>query len=112
VRGEVGRGECVEVDDELWELAESLIAPVKSPAHQGQRPVPDRVAFNAILFVLVTGITWRYLPREMGCSGVTVWRGLRDWQAAGVWEQLHALLVGRLNGVGAIDWSASVMDDA
>jgi hypothetical protein len=29
-----------EVGDELWELAEPLIPPVKVPAHQGQRPVP------------------------------------------------------------------------
>jgi len=24
------------------------------------------VAFNAIVFVLVTGIAWRHLPRELG----------------------------------------------
>ena len=99
-----------EVGDELWEVAEPLIPPVRVPARQGQRPVPDRVAFNAIVFVLVTGIAWRHLPREMGCSGVTAWRRLRDWQAAGVWEQLHATLVKRLNAAGAIDWSASVVD--
>jgi transposase len=100
----------VEVGDELWELAEPLIPPVKVPAHQGQRPVPDRVAFNAIVFVLMTGIAWRHLPREVGCSGVTAWRRLRDWQAAGVWEQLHGLLLERLNAAGAIDWSGSVVD--
>ena len=27
--------------------------------------------FTAILFVLVTGVPWRVLPREIGCSGVT-----------------------------------------
>ena len=69
-----------------------------------------RVAFNAIMFVLVTGIAWRHLPREMGCSGVTAWRRLRDWQAAGVWERLHELLLDRLNAAGAIDWSGSVVD--
>ncbi len=99
-----------EVGDELWEIAEPLIPPVRVPIRQGQRPVPDRVAFNAIVFVLVTGIAWRHLPREMGCSGVTAWRRLRDWQAAGVWERLHATLVERLNAQGAIDWSASVVD--
>jgi transposase len=26
------------------------------------------------------------VPRELGCSGVTAWRRLRDWQQAGVWE--------------------------
>jgi transposase len=99
-----------EVGDELWEVAEPLIPPVKTPVRQGQRPVPDRVAFNAIVFVLVTGIAWRDLPRELGCSGVTAWRRLRDWQQAGVWEKLHATLVERLNTAGAIDWSAAGVD--
>jgi transposase len=99
-----------EVRDELWELAEPLIPPVKVPARQGRRPVPDRVAFNAIVFVLVTGIAWAHVPRELGCSGVTAWRRLRDWQQAGVWERLHALLLERLNAAGAIDWTTSVAD--
>ena len=68
------------------------------------------VAFNAIVFVLVTGIAWRHLPRELGCSGVTAWRRLRDWQTAGVWQRVHAALLDRLNAAGAIDWSASVVD--
>ena len=84
-----------EVGDELWEVAEPLIPPVRTPARQGQRPVPDRVAFNAIVFVLVTGIAWRHVPRQIGCSGVTAWRRLRDWQAAGVWERLHRELWAR-----------------
>lgn len=32
-----------EVRDELWEVAESMIPPVKQPEKQGRRPVPDRV---------------------------------------------------------------------
>ena len=49
-------------------------------------PVDDRVALAGILFVLKTGIGWEDLPRETGCSGMTCWRRLRDWQAAGVWD--------------------------
>jgi transposase len=99
-----------EVRDELWEIVEPLIPPVAVPEKQGRRPVPDRVAFNAIVFVLVTGIAWRHLPRELGCSGVTAWRRLRDWQTAGVWQRVHGALLDRLNAAGAIDWSASVVD--
>src|ERR671934_1181983 len=92
-----------EVRDELWEVAEPLIPPVRTPARQGQRPVPDRVAFNAIVFVLVTGIAWRHVPRQIGCSGVTAWRRLRDWQAAGVGGQLPPQLLQRPNAAGAIE---------
>ncbi|MDP9433731.1 MAG: transposase [Actinomycetota bacterium] len=99
-----------EVRDERWELVEPMIPPVRQPERQGRRPVPDQVCFNAIVFVLVTGIAWAHLPRELGCSGTTAWRRLRDWQRAGVWERLHGALLDRVNGAGAIDGSASVVD--
>jgi transposase len=60
--------------------------------------------------VLVTGVPWRVLPREIGCSSVTAWRRLRDWQAAGVWDRLHRELLRRRNAVGRLDWSAGVVD--
>ena len=111
-----------EVRDEVWEVVEPLLPDL--PAQTTGRPRvpegqtfsrtpevgPDRVAFNAIVFVLVTGIAWRFVPRELGCSGVTAWRRLRDWQQAGVWERLHQALVEKLNAAGVIDWSASVID--
>lgn len=97
------------VRDEVWKVVEPLLP--DSPVQTTGRPrVPDRVAFNAIVFVLVIGIAWRHLPSELGCSGVTAWRRLRDWQAAGMWERAHAVLLERLNSAGAIDWSASVVD--
>jgi len=98
-----------EVRDEVWEVVEPLLPAVEAKP-TGRPRVPDRVAFNAIVFVLVTGIAWRFVPRELGCSGVTAWRRLRDWQQAGVWERLHAALLDQLNAAGAIDWSASVVD--
>jgi transposase len=68
--------------------------------------VPDRAALTGIVFVLKTGIQWEDLPAEMGCgSGMTCWRRLRDWQAAGVWARLHRVLLERLHGAGKLDWS-------
>ena len=32
------------------------------------------------------------LPRDFGCSGMTCWRRLRDWQAAGAWTGLYRVL--------------------
>ncbi len=97
------------VRDEVWEAVEPLLPAVEPPA-TGRPRVPNRAAFNAIVFVLVTGIAWRFVPQELVCSGVTAWRRLRDWQQAGVWERLHAALLYRLNAAGAIDWSAAVID--
>jgi transposase len=98
------------VRDELWEGVRPLL-PERPPDPRGGRPrVDDRVCFNAIVFVLFTGIAWRHLPRELGVSPATAHRRLAEWQTAGVWERLHRELLKRLNRVKAIDWSSSVID--
>ncbi|SFM48028.1 Putative transposase of IS4/5 family, partial [Methylobacterium pseudosasicola] len=49
---------------------------------------------TGILFVLRSGVPWEMLPAEMGCGcGMSCWRRLRDWQAAGVWARLHQVLL-------------------
>jgi transposase len=98
------------VRDELWEVAKPLL-PVHRPDPRGGRPrVDDRVCFNAIVFVLFTGIAWRHLPRELGCSPATAHRRLATWQKAGVCERMHRELLRHLNAAGKIDWSTAVVD--
>src|SRR5205814_474449 len=64
-----------------------------------------------ILFVLHTGIPWMHLPQELGYgSGYTCWRRREEWQRAGVWERLHALLLTRLRAAGEIEWSRAIVD--
>jgi transposase len=101
------------VPDDLWAIIEPLFPP-EPPKPRGGRPrVLNRAALAGILFVLRSGIPWEMLPREMGCgSGVTCWRRLRDWQAAGLWEQLHRHLLERLHQAGMIDWSRAALDSA
>ena len=85
------------VSDELWELFEPLIPKVpRRHRFPGRKRIEDRKVLTGILFVLQTGIPWEYLPQEMGCgSGMTCWRRLREWQQAGVWQQLHELLLAK-----------------
>jgi hypothetical protein len=40
---------------------------------------------------------------------MTCWRRLRDWQEAGVWQQLDEALLAELNAAGALDWSRVVI---
>jgi transposase len=89
------------VDDRLWELVKPLL-PDRTPQQIGRPRVSDRTAFMAIVFVLVTGVPWRMVPRQIGCSGVSAWRRLRERQRAGVWERLHRELLRRLNSEGYI----------
>jgi transposase len=101
------------VSDELWAVVAPLLPP-EPPKPKGGRPrVPDRAALTGIIFVLKTGIQWEWLPQEMGCgSGMTCWRRLRDWHAAGVWEHLQRLLLEHLHGAHKIDWRRALLDAA
>src|ERR671920_1547439 len=101
------------VTDELWEIIEPLLPP-EAPKPRGGRPrVEDRAALAGIIFVLKSGIPWEMLPKEMGCgSGSTCWRRLRDWEEAGVWRELHRVLLDRLGEADRIDWSRASLDSA
>jgi transposase len=102
------------VPDELWEVVEPLIPKVERRyRHPGRRRIPDRQVLTGILFVLKTGIPWEDLPQEMGCgSGVTCWRRLDEWQRRGVWQQLHEVLLAKLNAADRIDWRRAVVDSS
>ena len=66
---------------------------------------------QGILFVLHTGIGWEDLPQELGYgSGMTCWRRLERWTDAGVFDQLHQILLARLNAANRIDWSRAAVD--
>ena len=97
--------------DELWERIKPLLPP-EPPKPKGGRPrVPNRAALTGILFVLRTGIQWELLPQEMGCGcGMTCWRRLRDWQAAGLWQKIWRSFLDELGQANRIDWSAAALD--
>jgi transposase len=100
------------VPDELWELVEPLL-PKRTPSPKGGHPpVDERVCLTGILFVLKTGIPWEDFPQEMGCCGMTLWNRLDEWRKAGVWDALHRLLLDKLRGEDAIDFSRVVVDSS
>ncbi|MFJ3779332.1 IS5 family transposase [Streptomyces sp. NPDC090075] len=101
------------VSDELWSLIEPLL-PVPGPKLVEGRPrVPDRQALCGILFVLHTGIQWEYLPQEPGFgSGMTCWRRLAAWNEAGVWGDLHLVLLKKLRAAKKLDLSRAVIDSS
>ena len=98
------------VSDELWAIVEPLI-PVKPrrTRHPGRRPRDNRRCLEGILFVLITGIPWEYLPAQFGCSGMTCWRRPRDWQDAGLWDKIHRHVLDR-DLAGQTDWSRASVD--
>jgi transposase len=89
-------------------------AAAANPATPLRRPprIDDRACLAGIVDQLRTGVPWRLLPsRQLGRgSPVTCWRRLRDWQRAGVWQQLHHVMLDQLGREGRLDWSRASLD--
>ncbi len=100
-----------EVSDEVWERVQPLIPPAPSHAKGGRPRMGDRQAFEAIVYVLRTGIQWNALPRELGASS-TVHDRFQEWEQAEVFKALwHAGLQGYDEVVG-IQWEWQAVDGA
>ncbi|MFC8492005.1 IS5 family transposase [Streptomyces sp. NPDC057235] len=103
-----------EVDDGLWERIEPLLPVIERRfRYGGRRRLDDRRVLCGILFVLYTGVPWRYLPQELGFgSGMTCRRRLREWNEAGVWQRLHEMLLAELRAAGVLDLSRAQVDSS
>lgn len=102
-----------EINTALWKKIK-VVLPTREASNKGGRPrLDDEQALNGILFVLRTGIAWEDLPQELGFgSGMTCWRRLREWQAAGTWHRLHLVLLAELRRAGQLDLSRASVDGA
>jgi transposase len=103
------------LDEVLWKFIEPLLPPPKKrrKRYPGRKPIDNRSALCAILFVLKTGIPWEYLPQELGWgSGMSAWRRLHAWQRQGVWQKIHEALLAHLHEADRIDWSRAIVDSS
>jgi transposase len=103
------------LDDDLWERLTPWLPPPKPRRSRspGRKPLEPRKVLTGILFALKTGIAWEALPQALGWgSGMTCWRYLRAWHRAGVWQQLHVVLLAKLRGADTLDWSRAGVDSA
>jgi transposase len=100
------------VTDDLWAIVEPLLPKHESSPKGGHPRVPDRVCLTGILFVLKTGLPWEDFPQEMGCCGMTLWNRLEEWRKAGVWDELHRVLLGKLRKEDQIDFTRVVVDSS
>ncbi len=101
------------VRDALWQRLEPLLPspPRRRFRFPGRKPLGCRKILTGILFVLTTGSACDDLPADRGCGcGKTCRHDLRRWYPAGVWQQLHALLLAERNGADQIDWSRALSD--
>ena len=77
--------------DELWAVMEPLVKQAKRFTCGNPPQLPDRMFFEAVLYIARTGIPWRDLPGEFG-SWDAVYNRLRRWVSTGSLAKLFELL--------------------
>jgi putative transposase len=98
-----------EVSDEFWERVRPLIPPAPSHAKGGRPRLSDRQAFEAIVYVLRTGIQWKALPKEAGASS-TVHDRFQEWERVGFFRALWQAELSEYDEVVGIEWEWQSVD--
>jgi putative transposase len=78
-----------DLTDRQWDCIKELIPHAKP----GGRPrtVDMRQVMNAILYIVVTGVQWRLLPKDYP-AWQTVYTYFRRWRDDGSWQRIHDTL--------------------
>ena len=71
----------------------------------------DRKAFEAIVYVLRTGIQWNALPRELGASS-TVHDRFQEWEAKGLFKAFWQAGLQEYDELEGIEWQWQSVDGA
>jgi putative transposase len=71
----------------------------------------DRKAFEAIVYVLRTGIQWNALPRELGASSIVHDR-FQEWEQAGLFKALWQAGLCVYDELKGIQWEWQAVDGA
>ena len=108
------------VSDELWEKIEPHV-PVQGERESGRvyqrkpgggrKPLPARKVFEAIIYVLRTGIQWKALPRDFGSSSAVHLR-FQQWERAGFFLRIWQEGLAEYDGMHGIAWEWQSIDGA
>jgi transposase len=96
----------IHLTDRQWGFIRPFLPP---PARTGRPRADDWRTIEGILYALITGCRWQDLPCEYGAP-TTVWRRLKRWGEAGVWERVWREALAALDRHGALDWSRAFLD--
>jgi transposase len=94
--------------DAQWELIEPCLR-VGKQSRRGRPRQALRPIWEAILFVLHTGIQWRYLPRSFPPKS-TVHDYLQEWSQRQAFRQLMAAMIRSLARTGRLELEQGFID--
>ena len=82
-----------DLTDAQWEIIKELLP---ASSHLGRkRELEMRWVFNAMLYVVVSGVSWQMLPREYP-NWQSVYYSFRRFRLDGTWPRVHDTLRTRL----------------
>ena len=97
--------------DEFFDIVAHHLPPEQPVGPQGGRPrVGHRVVIRVLWFVLTAGCRWEEVPAGTRLLRRTAHRRLRAWEEAGIWDRLHADLLGLLKRANKLDADTVVID--
>ena len=96
------------VPDDVWAVFEPLLPAVVYQGN-GRKPYSNRACLHALLYVLVTGIGWEFVPPGLP-SYKTVQRRLKTWLARDCFHTAWAQLAERYVRLHGINWDQVLLD--
>jgi transposase len=106
------------VSDEFWSRVEPLLPTRERPQGQefkrkagaGRKPKSARLVFEAIVFVLRTGIQWKALPKERFGSASSIHTHFLKWEKAGLFAALWRSGLAECDALEGIAWQWQSVD--
>ena len=99
------------VNDQLWEIIESIREELDPPAATGRPRTGQREALDGIIYVMRTGGQWNQLPQQFGDDS-SVHRTMQRWIAKGVFQRVWAILIENCEELGGVNWDWQSADGA
>ena len=109
--GDVLVGTAYEIPDELWDRTKVLLPRPKPKKKSGRPRMDDRLAMNAVFYVLRTGCQWKAIPRCLGAPS-TIHDHFQEWRKAGVFQRLWEKGLTEYDAEKGLEWKWQAMDGA
>lgn len=96
------------ISDDQWKVLEPLLERPRKSKY-GRPRASEREVFEAVLFVLHTGIQWKYLPRTFPPKS-TVHDYLQAWSRSDTFRQVFATIISSLIQEGRVNLEECFID--
>jgi len=99
---------ALRMPDEVWALFEPILPPVVY-AGTGRKPCSNHACLQGLLYVLITGIGWEYVPPCFPCAD-TIQERLRLWLQRDCFHTAWQQLAQRYQQLHGINWDKVLLD--